>query len=81
MPMAHQTEKGAWYLAEDFAFCERARQAGYRIWADTTIRLRHYGGYGYSWEDAGSDPQRYATYRYSLVDAERGRVGPPGTSG
>jgi hypothetical protein len=34
-----------WYLGEDFAFCERARQAGFKIMADTTIRLGHIGSY------------------------------------
>ena len=55
-----------WYLAEDFAFSERARQAGFKIWADTTIRLKHIGSYGYSWEDAGQELPRFATYGYSL---------------
>jgi GT2 family glycosyltransferase len=55
-----------WYLGEDFAFCERARRSGYRIFADTTIRLRHIGNYGYSWEDAGSQLPRYATYHFHM---------------
>lgn len=29
------------YLSEDWAFCERARQCGYDIWADTSIILSH----------------------------------------
>lgn len=29
------------YLSEDWAFCERARQCGYDIWADTSIILQH----------------------------------------
>jgi hypothetical protein len=57
-----------WYLAEDFAFCERARQCGYKIWADTRVRLTHIGSYAYTWEEAGSDPQRFATYTYHLGD-------------
>src|SRR5262249_9290844 len=52
-PMVHQDEAGPWYLAEDWAFCERARQCGYQIMADTTIRLWHIGTYRYGWEDAG----------------------------
>lgn len=58
--------RGAWYLAEDFSFCHRARQAGFQIFADTTIRLKHIGGYGYTWEDAGADPTRYGTYTFHL---------------
>lgn len=53
---------GAWYLGEDYAFCHRARQCGYKIMADTTIRLRHYGSYGFTWEDAGTDRERFGTY-------------------
>jgi len=40
-------EKGRWHLAEDVALCERARQCGYAIRADTTIRLWHISTYRY----------------------------------
>jgi hypothetical protein len=30
---------GHWYLAEDHSFCYRARQCGFRVMADTTIRM------------------------------------------
>lgn len=39
------------YLSEDFAFCDRARQDGFRIWLDPSIRLEHVGQYRYSLED------------------------------
>lgn len=29
------------YLSEDWAFCERAHQAGFKIWLDPTIKLGH----------------------------------------
>jgi len=32
----------------------------------TTIRLHHIGNYAYTWEDAGLDPPRYATFHYHL---------------
>lgn len=51
--------KDSWYLAEDFAFCERARRAGHPVLADTSIRLFHIGRYGYSWEEAMAPRQRY----------------------
>jgi Sulfotransferase family len=63
-PMSHADESGHWYLAEDFAFCERARQAGFNIYADTSVRLMHYGNYGYSWEDAGMELQRFRTFHF-----------------
>ena len=47
-------EDGHWYLAEDYAFCQRARPCGFKIMADTTIRLWHIGSHAYGWEDAGA---------------------------
>jgi hypothetical protein len=61
---------GWWYLAEDFAFCERARQCGYKIMADTTIRLFHIGTFSYGWEDAGRRIPRFASYKFHLSDAK-----------
>jgi hypothetical protein len=66
-----------WYLAEDFAFSERARQCGYKIWADTRVRLTHIGSYAYTWEEAGSDRQRFATYTYHLGEADPGATNKP----
>jgi hypothetical protein len=60
---------GWWYLADDFAFCERARQCGYKIMADTTIRLFHIGSYAYGWEDAGRRVARFGSYKFHLTDA------------
>jgi len=61
-PMLHQCEDGHWYLAEDYAFCERARQCGFKIMADTTIRLWHIGNHAYGWEDAGMERERFDTF-------------------
>jgi hypothetical protein len=66
-PMVVPDEDGHWYLAEDFAFCERARRAGFAVMADTRIRLQHIGRIAYSWEDAGSDRPRYASYGFSVT--------------
>lgn len=65
-PLITQTERGPWYLAEDFAFCERARRCGFRVMADTRVRLFHIGSYKYGWEDAGNDVSRYATFGYKV---------------
>jgi hypothetical protein len=54
------------YLTEDFAFCHRAREVGLKIMVDTTIRLWRVGTYGYGWEDAGSDAERFDTYQYHV---------------
>jgi hypothetical protein len=66
LPLVKETDDGAWYLAEDFAFSERARQAGFAVYADTRIRLKHIGRYAYQWEDAGTAPKRHASYRIAL---------------
>ena len=50
-PVPIQDGDGLWYLPEDYAFCHRARQCGYKIMADTSIPLRHVGSYEYSWLD------------------------------
>jgi hypothetical protein len=66
MPLVKCDGVGQWYMSEDFSFCERARQCGYRIWADTTIRLQHIGMYPYSWEDAGTILPRYDTFYFDF---------------
>jgi hypothetical protein len=57
---------GYWYLGEDYAFCERARQAGHATVVDTSIRLGHVGSYTYGWEDAGAAIARVtgASFKY-----------------
>jgi hypothetical protein len=65
-PLVIPDRGGYWYLPEDYAFGERARQCGYKIMADTTIRLWHHGSYGYSWEDAGKDKKRYETFYFNV---------------
>jgi len=57
---------GYWYLSEDYAFCERARQAGHSVVADTTIRLGHVGRYIYGWEDAGQAIPRVTGVKFVL---------------
>jgi hypothetical protein len=55
-----------WYLGEDYAFCHRATESGFSIWADSSIRLFHVGSYAFSWEDAGGDPARYTSYVFHI---------------
>ena len=74
-PMSVPDPGGRWSLSEDYAFCERAGQAGFRPAADTRVRLWHVGSYRYGWEDAGSAKDRYADYTFHLPGA------PPGGSG
>jgi hypothetical protein len=69
MPMVVDSERGPSYLADDFSFSHRARAAGVKIYADTTIRVGHIGRYAFSWEEAGGSNQRFATYIYRVLDA------------
>ncbi|MFO0959613.1 MAG: hypothetical protein U0800_19630 [Isosphaeraceae bacterium] len=65
-PMVLQEGDRHTYLAEDWAFCERARAAGLPILADPSIRLWHFGRYGYGWEDAGRSIDRFEQYEAAL---------------
>lgn len=62
---------GYWYLGEDYAFCERARQVGYQVAVDTSIRLGHIGSYQYSWEDAVQQMPRLAGLTINLPQPPR----------
>jgi hypothetical protein len=70
-PMVHVSPHGPWYLAEDYAFCERARQCGFKIVADTSIRLWHIGEFPYGWEDAGVDWPRHASFAFQIEGNDR----------
>jgi hypothetical protein len=74
-PLTRPHHDGYWYLAEDYAFCHRARESGLRIVADTSIRLWHIGDRHYGWEDAGGEAQRLKTFTLNLggrtTDARR----------
>ena len=69
-PMSIPEGEGRWSLSEDYAFCERARQAGFSVEADTRIRLWHVGTYRYGWEDAGSSKPRFGDYLFHLPKAQ-----------
>lgn len=57
------------YLSEDFAFVERARRVGYKVYVDSRIRNYHIGKYGYSWEDTAAEgglPARQDSYIFDF---------------
>ncbi|OYV84350.1 MAG: hypothetical protein B7Z73_15660 [Planctomycetia bacterium 21-64-5] len=66
MPMLEDWGGQMAYLGEDYAFSRRARLCGYKILADTSIRLWHIGMYRYGFEDAGNSVARLETYKYSI---------------
>lgn len=67
-PRVQPCDDGHWYLAEDYAFCQRARECGFRIMADTVIRLWHIGSYAFGWEDAGMERQRNTSFTLHFPD-------------
>lgn len=71
LPMVRPIENGHWYLSEDYAFCHRAREVGFKIMADTTIRLRHLGEYAYGWEDAGLERPQCDSFVFMFADPKR----------
>jgi predicted O-methyltransferase YrrM len=60
-PMWTTSGESATYLQQEFAFCERARSVGWKLYADTTIRLWRAGNYHYGWEDLCSPVTRKAS--------------------
>ena len=41
------------YLSEDYAFCERARRAGFQVYLNPAVRLLHLGQHAFRLEDLG----------------------------
>jgi hypothetical protein len=62
LPMVHPWEDTYLYFVDDYAFSQRARDCGFKIMADTTIRLWHMGSHAYGWEDAGIGRERFDTF-------------------
>jgi len=60
------------YLSEDWAFNERARQLGFRVWFDQSIVLQHMGLYPYTVADIGRKDSGLPSSGTDLV-ATRGR--------
>lgn len=69
-PLVIADEEDSWYLSEDYSFCERARQCGYKVYADSRIRLFHIGNYGYGWEEAGGAFRKLDRCRFRLTDGQ-----------
>jgi len=67
-PMVVPEGSGHWYMAEDYAFCQRARDCGFRVIADTSIRLGHVGSYVYFWEDSSGEGPRHANFTFQVTD-------------
>ena len=48
-PYPKELESGKWiYMSEDWSFCDRARNLGFKVWLDPSIFISHVGDY--SWD-------------------------------
>jgi FkbM family methyltransferase len=57
-PISVRKESGEIYrLSEDWSFCQRARDVGFKCYIDPTVRLRHWGLYDFTLEDAVRPPR------------------------
>jgi hypothetical protein len=57
LPLAVPDGRGRMrYLTEDYSFSHRLHQIGVTPMADTTIKLTHFGRYGYTYEDLAPRP-------------------------
>ena len=50
---------GHMLLSEDWAFCERVRLAGHKIWLHPAVRTVHFGHYGYTLDDLLRPPRSH----------------------
>jgi hypothetical protein len=66
LPEIVPTEDGNWYMAEDYAFVERAKNCGFATLVDTSIRLGHIGKYSFTWEDVGMDRKQFSSFSLDL---------------
>ncbi len=62
------------YLSEDYSFCHRARSVGFKVMADTTIRLGHVHSHVLTWDDL-APRQTYGALEIGVEDLETNKPG------
>lgn len=69
-PYPKQIEDGTYvYLSEDWAFCQKARDLGFKVWLDTTSKIIHAGRYLYDWNDIFRENKpKVKNFEYGDVD-------------
>ena len=73
MPMIVDGMNGPNYLSEDYAFCERARQAGFSVYMNPAVRLVHLGQHGFRLEDLGKPETQAMPVRMTYMQDGRYR--------
>lgn len=78
-PIRSERDPEDWlWMSEDYALCERARQAGFQVYLNPAVRLLHLGQHPFRLEDLGQEEQPIALvrmtyqadgrYRYETAD-------------
>lgn len=63
---------GLEYLSEDYAFCDKARRLGFRVWADLRPQLTHMGTHLFTVADATfHPPEKGASTTLEMKDVTR----------
>jgi hypothetical protein len=62
------------YLSEDFAFCQRAIDAGFQPHINPAIRIYHYGTHAFRLEDMAQKPIPEQEMRLTHMGGRRFRV-------
>lgn len=57
-PMEKELNEKWIYLSEDWAFCQRALDLGFKIWCDFSVKLGHIGTYTYTFDDFFNKPKK-----------------------
>lgn len=73
MPMEYKNANGVWdYLSEDWAFCQRAKNLGFKVHLDCTSKLKHLGDYPYDWDDIVRGPKAVnKTLNLTAIDKKK----------
>lgn len=67
-PYPKEIEPGKWiYLSEDWAFCDRARKLGFKVWLDPSIFITHHGDYGWDISDCLREPKPKMDDNFSVT--------------
>jgi hypothetical protein len=68
MPMTYKNDFGDdVYLSEDWSFCHRARELGFRVWLDPSVFISHHGDYSWDLADALRPPKVKMGDQFSLT--------------
>ena len=59
------------YLSEEWAFCQRAKQLGFKVWCDFSVKLGHIGTQVFSWDNFVMEKKNEYDELLYRVDTEK----------